>query len=433
MRDITEIQNKNLCVHLVIRLIRVNDIKAIAITHKNFDLESIGRFHLPAEERATRLSAVKNQLGLEELMYISTCNRVELVFTLPHFLCPGVTAQVLQVLIPTLSEEEVKQTAYRAERFNGVETAEHLLKVASSIDSVVVGEREIITQLRKAYEECAAHNLTGDVLRLLVSQCVKTAKEIYTHTDLSKKPVSVVSLAWDEFRQYGIPKEGRVLLIGAGQVIRNFAKFLYENEYRNVTIANRTIARAAEIAEDFQYQYLLLDELENYTEGFDALVTCTASDSSIVSDSLYTSLLAGETNQKLVIDLALPADIDATVLTNHSVHYTGMLQIQERAATNIGFREQALEDCKPILQSGINAFEKNFQVRKIERAMTSIPETIKEIKETALGSVFAKDLEHLDENSREVLQKIMDYMEKKYISIPMKMAREVLINEAAKN
>jgi len=121
----------------------VNDIKAIAITHKNFDLESIGRFdlesigrfHLPAEERATRLSAVKKQLGLEELMYISTCNRVELVFTLPHFLCPGVTAQVLQVLIPTLSEEEVKQTAYRAERFNGIETAEHLLKVASSIDS----------------------------------------------------------------------------------------------------------------------------------------------------------------------------------------------------------------------------------------------------------------------------------------------------------
>lgn len=411
----------------------VNDIKAIAITHKNFDLERIGLFHISPDERANRLSQVKNQLGLEELMYISTCNRVELVFTLPHFLCPGVTSNVLKVLAPQLSEEEIRQTAYKAERYNGVETAEHLLKVASSIDSLVVGEREIITQLRKAYEECAAHNITGDTLRLLVSQCVKTAKEIYTNTDLSKKPVSVVSLAWEDFRNYGIQKEQRVLLIGAGQVIRNFAKFLFENDYSNVTIANRSISNAIEIADGFQFEAISLEGLATYTKGFDALVTCTASDSAIVTEALYYSLLVGETNQKLVIDLALPADVDAKVISNFSIHYTGMAKIQENAAANIQFREQALEECKPIISSGMAAFEKNFQVRKIERAMNSIPETIKEIKETAMGSVFAKDLEHLDENSREVIQKIMDYMEKKYISIPMKMAREVLINEAAKN
>lgn len=390
-------------------------------------------FHLPPEERVDRLSEVKQLLGIEELMYISTCNRVELIFTLPHFLCPGVTANVLQVLLPSLTENEAREFGYKAERYNGTETVDHLLRVASSIDSLIVGEREIITQLRKAYEECAAANLTGDNLRLLISQCVKTAKEIYTHTDLSKKPVSVVSLAWEEFQHYGIGRESRVLLIGAGQVIRNFAKFLFEHQYSNVTIANRTISNAKQAAEGFGYHSLSLDELEHYSAGFDALITCTASDRIIVTPVLYTTLLANESNQKLVIDLALPSDIDAEILSKQAVHYIGMKQIQEKASVNIQFREQALEDCKPILASGLKSFEKNFQARKIERAMTNIPETIKEIRNTAIGSVFAKDLEHLDENSREVIQKIIDYMEKKYISIPMKMAREVLMNETAKN
>ncbi len=411
----------------------MNDIKAIAITHKNFDLDLIGRFHVNPEERMERLSQLKSQLGLEELMYVSTCNRVELVFTLPHFLCPGVTAKVLGSLMPEIEENTLRDIAYRAERYNGAETVEHLLKVASSIDSLVVGEREIITQLRKAYEECAGYRLTGDTLRLLIAQCVKSAKEIYTNTDLSKKPVSVVSLAWEEFRNFGIQKEERVLLIGAGQVIRNFAKFLFENDYQNVIIANRTLERAQIIAEDFNFRAIGLNELPNLKSGFDALITCTASDNAIIDNELYSSLSVDDNNRKLVIDLALPADIDANVMDNYDVHYVGMNQIQEKASLNIQFRERALEDCSPIINSGLAAFEKNFQVRRIERAMNSIPDTIKEIKQTALGSVFAKDLEDLDENSREVLQKIMDYMEKKYISIPMKMAREVLISEAAKN
>jgi glutamyl-tRNA reductase len=87
----------------------------------------------------------------------------------------------------------------------------------------------------------------------------------------------------------------------------------------------------------------------------------------------------------------------------------------------------------PIIQSGLRECEKVHKERRIEKAMTSIPETIKEIRNTALGSVFAKDLETLDDHSRDVLEKIMNYMEKKYISIPMRMAKEVLLDEVKKN
>lgn len=411
----------------------MNDLRVIALTHKNLPLETIGKFHLSSERRQEVLTALKEQFGISEVMYLSTCNRVEIIFTLGHFVCPGVTNQVLQFLRPDLDPETLKAAASGSERYNGMEAVEHILRVASSLDSVVIGEREIITQLRKAYEECDKEGVTGDDLRLLIRQAIKTAKEIFTHTDLSKKPVSVVSLAWQQFREVGYDKSAKILLIGAGQIIRNFCKFLSENGYSELTLANRTLAHAETLASSFGGKAISLSELANYTEGFDVLVSCTGSTETVVSPDLYRQLLQGDATKKMIIDLALPADIDGKIVTDFPTHYVDMPFIQTMASANISFREQALTDCEPLIQSGIREFERSFNERKVERAMRSIPDTIKEIKSTALGTVFAQDLEKLDENSREVLEKILHYMEKKYISVPMKMAREVLLEAVSKN
>jgi glutamyl-tRNA reductase len=332
-----------------------------------------------------------------------------------------------------LSDEEIRTIAAKAERHNGVEAAEHLLNVAASLDSAIIGEREIITQLRKAYEECAAFGLTGDDLRLIIRQCIQTAKEVFTTTDLAKKPVSVVSLAWEQFRKHELPSNARVLLIGAGRIIRNFSKFLNENGYTNLTFANRTFENAEALAITCGGKALSLGELSAYTEGFDALISCTGSADIIVNENLYNFLLQGDKESKLIIDLALPADIAPGISTLKNVLYYGMEQIKQWANENIQFREQAITDCMPIIQQGLRDFDKVHKERQIEKAMVSIPETIKEIRNTALGSVFAKDLETLDDHSREVLEKIVNYIEKKYISIPMKMAKDVLLDEVKKN
>lgn len=411
----------------------VNELRVIALTHRNFPLETIGKFHIAPEKREATLKNIRQAFGISELMYLSTCNRVELVFTLPHYVCPGITAKILQALHYGLSDQDAASIAASVQRFNGNEAAEHLLNVASSMDSLVVGEREIITQLRKSYEESAAMGLTGDAIRIVITQCIKTAKEVFTHTDLAKRPVSVVSLAWNQFRSHSIRHDARVLLVGAGQIIRNFMKFLHENGYNNLIVANRTQSKAQLLCEQYGGRAISMEDLKNYSEGFDALVTCTSSEEAIITPDLYTQLLSGEQGSKLIIDLALPADVDHSIVLNHAVKYIGMEDIQREASQNIQFREQALTECEPIIRNGMRDLEKVWQARQIEQAMRTIPETIRDIRNTALGSVFAKDLENLDENSKEVLEKIMNYMEKKYISIPMKMAREVLLNEVSKN
>lgn len=411
----------------------MNELRVIAITHKNFSLEEIGKFHISPEHRIEVLSGLKKALGLSEIMFLSTCNRVEIIFSQPHYVCPGQTTLILKTLYTSLPDTFIKEVAHKADRFNGSESAEHLLRVASGLESLVIGEREIITQLRKSYEECAAVGLCGDNTRIAVTQCIKTAKEIFTHTDLSKKPVSVVSLAWKQFLDSGIKKSDRVLLIGAGQIIRNFSKFLLENEYLNVVVANRSLQNAQAIADLVQGKAMELSHLKNHTSGFDALISCTASEEAVVDLTLYNQLLQGETTKKLLIDLAIPQDISAEVIEKCNVQYCDMNVIQSIAAENIQYREQAIQDCEPIIANGIKECERAFNERRIEQAMRSIPDTIKEIKSTALGSVFAKDLEKLDDSSKEILEKILGYIEKKYISVPMKMAREVLLDEVKKN
>ncbi|MFM7729006.1 MAG: hypothetical protein ACKO7B_20070, partial [Flavobacteriales bacterium] len=187
----------------------MNDLRVVALTHKNFPLETIGLFHIADDQREKILSHVKDVCGIGEIMYLSTCNRVEFIFTLPHYVCPGVTAQLLKATGVDLKEEEVRSVAARAERCNGLDAAEHLLNVASSLDSAIIGEREIITQLRKAYEESVAMQLSGDDLRLIVRQCIQTAKEVFTMTDLAKKPVSVISIAWEQFHNQDLPVDAR--------------------------------------------------------------------------------------------------------------------------------------------------------------------------------------------------------------------------------
>lgn len=412
----------------------MNELRVIAITHKNFSLEEIGLFHLNPDSRGEILQNLKTQFGFSELMYLSTCNRVEIIFSLPHYVCPGLTAQIIQALQPSLSGEVLKSLIARADRYNELEAAEHLLRVASGLESLVIGEREIITQLRKAYEDALNLQLTGDNLRLIINQCVKTAKEIFTNTDLSKKPVSVVSLAWQKFIEFGVARDKRILLIGAGQIIRNFAKFIMENEFFNVTLVNRTIQNAQTIANTFPCPVgvLALNELRAAGE-FDVLVSCTASQEHVFRMDDFESMGTSDASKKLIIDLSIPADVENTIVETYNISYVDMHTIQQIAGENIQFRKQAIEECEPIIESGIRDFERTCHERRIENAMRSIPETIREIKNTAMGNVFAKDLEKLDDESKEIIEKILGYMEKKYISVPMKMAREVLLDVVHKN
>jgi glutamyl-tRNA reductase len=410
----------------------VNELRAISINHHHFPLETIGSFAIPHEELQVRLDAAKKEFQMSELMYLGTCNRVEVVFNVPHFVCSGFTQQLLSNLFPEHDKNFIKGVAQKAQRFNGDETADHVFRVAASLDSLIIGEREIITQLRNAYEECEKLKLTGDSLRMLNQHAIRIAKEVYTHTNLSKKPVSIVSIAWKLFQEKHPDVNAKIVLVGAGQIITNFAKFLSENGYTQVSVYNRTIENAVNIAKSFNTKAKSISELKNDVSDFDALVVCTGSTEVVITKDLFNKLCISN-KERTVIDLALPANVDAEISKLEDVNFIDMLAVQREVQKNISYREEALNDCVAIIEKGKTEFRKLYQERSIERAMSEIPNTIKEIRNTAVESVFSKELAQLSEQDRELVDKIISYMEKKYISVPMKLAKSVLLDEVQKN
>jgi glutamyl-tRNA reductase len=290
-----------------------------------------------------------------------------------------------------------------------------------------VGEKEILAQLRKAYEDCREAGLTGDGLRMFMNCIVKTAKEVYTHTNISKNPISVVSLAYRKLREINLWSNARILIIGAGETNRNISKYLQKHKFSNFAVFNRTLAKAKILADELGGEAFDLEALKHYNKGFDVIITCTSSIEPIITTEIYTTLLNGETNRKTIVDLAIPNDTDAEVLEKFPVSFIEVHSLNEVAKNNLQERYEELTHAEAIIEQNMDAFILELRQRKVEIAMREVPEKIKEIRNVALNSVFAEEVQNMDAHSRETLEKVINYMEKKYISVPMKMAKEILI------
>lgn len=404
----------------------IKQLHTIAFTHRNLDVTHIGKLHIEVSDQVERFNPVKTALNIDELMFLSTCNRVEYFLVTRESLNESFLAQFFQSLYPNLSEEELVYFTANAAVYSRMESVNHAMRVAASIDSLVVGEREIITQVRQSFEQSRELGLSGDTLRILFRHTIETAKRVYTETKISLKPVSVVSIAYQRFLGMNVPKDARVLVIGAGVTNTTMARFLKKYGLNKFTVVNRTIERAQTLADELGGTALALADLPNYTGGFDVLVTCTGSDSHIIDAQLYETLLQGDTNEKVTIDLALPADIAEEVHQKFPTRQISIHVLQAIADSHLDERKQEVKHVETIIEEANEAFRNIAKMRAIEVAMRPVPQMVKDIKATAFNEVFKQDIDGLDPNSKEVLEKIVSYMEKKYMSMPMLMAKEIM-------
>lgn len=402
-------------------------LQIIAFTHKQVEIEQIGFLHLSEESQSSILPELKSTFNLKELMFLSTCNRVEFIINSETLITENVLSKMLSVINPKLNDSELNLLSKNAAVFVGTEAIEHLFHVASSLDSLVIGEREIITQVRKSYEYCNSLGITGDLIRLVIKQTIETAKDVYTSTGISRNPVSVVSLAYRQLRDLNIKNEARIIIVGAGETNTNLAKYLQKHKFANFVVFNRTLSKAQKLAQDLQGTAYPLTELSNYKNGFDVLITCTSSETPIITKEVYASLLNGDTHKKVVIDLAVPNDIDRNLVNEFDFKLIAVESLKEQAEENLLKRGEELAACKTIIHKHITEFEKIAQERSVELAFGEIPKKVKEIKELAVTEVFAKDISEMDAQGKEVLDKVLAYMEKKYNAVAMKTAKEALL------
>jgi len=403
-------------------------LKIIAFTHKQIELKELGKLVICEENLTDKLQQVKAAFQIPEIFYLATCNRVEFVMATTQPVDKEFTRKFIEALQMGLCSHYMGTFMDGVSIYSDEEALNHLLRMSCSLESLIVGEKEILAQVRKAYENCKEAGLTGDHLRMVMNRVVKTAKEVYTHTHIARKPISVVSLAYRKLKDLKLCSNARILIIGAGETNRNISKYLQKHKFSNFLVFNRTLSKAQQLAADLGGEAFDLEELKNYNKGFDVIITCTSATQPIITPEVYKTLLNGETNKKTIVDLAIPNDTDPAVLEQFPVHFIEVHSLNELAKNNLQERYQELVHAEKIIQDNILEFIPELKQRRIEVAMREVPVKIKEIRNKAVNSVFADELQALDPQSREVLNKIMDYMEKKYISVPMVMAKEIFVN-----
>lgn len=399
----------------------------LAFTHKKMDVSEVGKLHIELDKQKEVLNLFKQTMELEELMFLSTCNRVEFLFCTPKNVDDNFIHTFFQTLYPHYETTQITHFENTVESYSGVHAIEHILQVASSIDSMIVGEREIITQVRNAFDASKEMGLTGDFIRVVMRHTVETAKRVYTETSIANKPVSVVALAYHTLRDMDISLDARVLMIGAGMTNSNMAKFLRKHGFKNFTVFNRTVEKAELLAKDLHGSGYGLDSLQTFDKGFDIIITCTGSEAPIITPEIYTHLLQGEKTKKVVIDIAIPHDLDAEIVKNNHVTHISIDYLQKISDRNLLERSKEIVHVEQILSDAVESFMYIHKMRQVEIAMREVPNMVKDIRATAVNEVFKKELQTLDDDSREVLDKIIGYMEKKYMSMPMKLAKEIML------
>ena len=259
----------------------------LALTHQRLPLEAVGKFHLEENTLKETGARLKESGLVEECFFITTCNRAELVFVSA---AEGVrTDALLQQWRPQLDNGTHDMALRAAVLHSGAEAVTHLISVASSLESLVIGEREILAQVRDQYERARLAGLTGDALRLLMKQVVITAKRVYTETGIANRPVSVVSLAYRALRDHGVRKEARFLIIGAGKTCADMCLYLAKHGFKDLHIFNRTLSKAEALVKNVGGEAYPLDTLVAFDEGFDVIISGVGRGTPIVDAELFSA------------------------------------------------------------------------------------------------------------------------------------------------
>lgn len=404
----------------------LSSYKIITITHKSTPLKNIGNFVLPNMDDEValqqQLERIKEALELKELLYLATCNRVLFLFTTLQPVDDRFVHAFENLVYPDLPVKTSLKAS--ASVYCGDAAITHLLEVASSVDSLVIGEREILRQLRDAYERCSTLNATGDSIRMAVQLAVETAKKVYSTTRIGQKAVSVVSLAIRQLLAKNPPRDSRILIVGAGQTNTLVGKFLLKYGFTNCTVFNRSIKNAQSLATMLKGAAYTLDTLADYQEGFDIMIVCTGATEPVIKPALYEQLLQGDSSNKLLIDLSIPNNIDCAISQNYATHYIEIDGLKELVNENLAFREKEAVNVHAIINERVSEFRNIYKGRQVELVLKDLPTQIKAIRQHALTSVFKNEVSNLDGEAQDLIERMMQYMEKRCIAIPMQTAKE---------
>ena len=353
----------------------MGDIYALGVNFKTAPVEVREGLACNPEEIRTLLPSLKTRSGVEELCILSTCNRVEI------YAYSTMEENVDLLLSLFLEEKGLKEARKHIFIHRGEEAVFHVFKVASSLDSMVVGEPQIVAQFKESFGIARELGTTGKILNRLFEKALRASKRVRLETGISRNAVSVSYAAVELAKKiFGDLKKAKVLLVGAGEMGELAANYLKRIGCQ-VFITNRTYERALKLSQELGGNALRFEELEDFLPNMDIVIVSTGADRYVLTEELIKKAMKRRNYEPMfLIDISVPRNIEPSVGGIDEVFLYDIDDLREVVESNLKDRLREAKRGEIILWDEVKKFMNWMESLKIEPFILKLKEKTREME-----------------------------------------------------
>ncbi len=391
------------------------NIVIVGLSHKTAPVEIREKVAFAPTAMAEPLHQLLQLPAVSEALIVSTCNRVELyvvsrqpesaIIEMKHFLANFHNLQLSQL------EEHLYD-------FVSTEAIHHLLRVAASLDSMMIGEPQILGQIKTAYGYACEHNTIGIILNRFLHKTFSVAKRVRTETEIASNAVSVSFAAVELARKIFDSLENKtVMLIGAGEMCELAAKHFVNNGVTKVLVTNRTFSRAEKLAEEFNGTAVSFDNFREQLHRVDIVLSSTGSPDYVLQAKKLKDVCKERRYKPMfLIDIAVPRDIDPTANKLDGIYLYDVDDLQGVVQANVKERQKEATKAELIINGEVDTFQKWLNSLEVKPTIVALRQQLEQVRHTELEKTLSnmnglsnKELKSVEAMSHAIINKILHH------------------------
>ena len=384
------------------------------LNHRSAPVDVRERVTFPETDLPAALSALRERLNVPEALILSTCNRVEIAVISGSNGAQASNGEVARFLADFRHVDLAWVEPYLY-RLSGADAVAHLFRVASSLDSMVLGEPQILGQLKSAYQIAKQEGALGGPLETLLSRAFNVAKRVRTETEIGQSAVSVSFAAVEMAREiFGSLKGKRVLLVGAGKMSELAARHLERSGVGEIWVANRTRERAEEMSRVFSAKVIEYDNWLDSLPAADIVITSSGAGKYILGPADVRNALSIRRNRPVfLIDIAVPRNIDPAVNELDNAFLYDIDDLGRVVEQNRSLRKKEAEQAEAIIAEEVDKMMVNLRTRQIGPTIAGLQDHLEQIRQaetermrSRLGALTPQQQEAVDALTKSIVAKI---------------------------
>ena len=401
----------------------MNHIVSIGTSHHVAPIEIRERLAFSEEQLIESHHHLRELEQVQEAVILSTCNRVEVYAVLNSVRTAEAAVKILAEFLSRCHQIDMESLKKWTYLHQNLETIQHLFRVISSLDSMVVGESQILGQVKDAYDTSRSVGSTGPILNRLFTKAFSVGKRIRSETTITTGAVSISYAAVELAKKIFNTLDGKtVAIIGAGEMSELTAKHLVANGVSNVVVANRTYERAVKIAEKFNGTPLAYDSDLNFLIDADIVISSTNAPDYLIKRQPLTDIMRKRKRRYMfLIDIAVPRDIEPDVGKLDSAFLYNIDDLETVVASNLKDRQHEAIRAEQIVSEEAKRFYDQLQIFQVNPTIKALHQQFRQIADTELQTCFYKTT--LSDQQEEAITSMTQAIVKKLLHHPMQNLR----------